>query len=239
MQIALNILGIPCYHGFTLVANTQDCALWDRALDAKFFHKGSCFTREQWDQLLGAYGAVADLPAIAFAEDFIDIYPESKVVLVERDIEKWYQSFDDVVMESLWNPISRIVARLDTHFAGQLGGVSNRWARGWMEANSLKEMRDKARPKYREHYSLIERVTPPERLLKFDLKDGWKPLCNFLQKPVPDVPFPRVNEAAALKEEIEMIKGKVFKNALLSRNFILFTSVVGIAVAGLAWALRK
>lgn len=30
-----------------------------------------------------------------------------------------------------------------------------------------------------------------------DLADGWEPLCNFLDKPVPSKPFPRVNDREA------------------------------------------
>jgi hypothetical protein len=46
----------------------------------------------------------------------------------------------------------------------------------------------------------VRKVTPPERLLEFDLKDGWRPLYKFLEKDVPDREFPRVNEAAVLKK---------------------------------------
>lgn len=31
-----------------------------------------------------------------------------------------------------------------------------------------------------------------------NVKDGWKPLCDFLGKPIPDEPFPHANEAAAV-----------------------------------------
>ena len=34
---------------------------------------------------------------------------------------------------------------------------------------------------------------PSERLLVFDVRDGWEPLCNFLQHDVPAAAFPRVN----------------------------------------------
>ena len=38
---------------------------------------------------------------------------------------------------------------------------------------------------------------PPDRLLVFDVRDGWAPLCRFLGREAPEgVPFPRVNESA-------------------------------------------
>jgi hypothetical protein len=33
----------------------------------------------------------------------------------------------------------------------------------------------------------------PERLLVFDVAEGWEPLCRFLKVPVPDTPFPHRN----------------------------------------------
>ena len=88
MQLALSILGYPCYHGFTLIADIRDTEFWNRALDAKLYGKENLFSRANWDQLPGNYSAVSDLPAIAFAEDLLHCYPDAKVVLVERDIEK-------------------------------------------------------------------------------------------------------------------------------------------------------
>ena len=82
-----------------------------------------------------------------------------------------------------------------------------------MDAHSLQEMQKKAREKYREHYTLVERVTPSQQLLILKLEDGWKPLCEFLGRPIADLPFPRVNESAAWKEKIDLIARRGFMNA--------------------------
>ena len=37
---------------------------------------------------------------------------------------------------------------------------------------------------------------PEEKLLEFTVTEGWEPLCSFLELPVPDVPFPKVNDSA-------------------------------------------
>lgn len=62
-----------------------------------------------------------------------------------------------------------------------------------------------------------------------DLKDGWKPLADFLGVPVPDVPFPRVNDAA----EAGAVTKRIFREALLSWAAML---VVGVAVV---WQLVR
>ena len=52
----------------------------------------------------------ADPPAIAFAEELVDVYPEAKVVLVERDIDSWYSSFNAAVINTM-EPASKFSGR--------------------------------------------------------------------------------------------------------------------------------
>lgn len=103
-----------------------------------------------------------------------------------------------------------------------------------MKAHCLQDMQRKARSKYREHYVLVKRIAPPERYLEFKFEDGWKPLCDFLQKPIPDVPLPHVNEAAALKEKINAIVLQGIKNALLTTSSLLYASIF-ITLVALVW----
>ena len=233
MQLALQILGYPCYHGLTLIANIRDTEMWNKALDAKFFGMGASFTRAEWDQLLGNYSAVADLPAVAFPEDLLRCYPDAKVILVKRDIEKWYQSFNEGIIMNVWSPVLQLIARFDSRLVGKLAATSSRWTKGLFKAHSRQEMQQKARFVYEEHYALVERVTPKEQLLTFKLEDGWGPLCKFLNKPIPDVEFPRVNEAAALSEKIGLIAQRGMKNtAIISAKVLL-----SLAVLAFAWWL--
>ncbi|KAK5013158.1 hypothetical protein BJ546DRAFT_1064380 [Cryomyces antarcticus] len=206
MQTALNILGYPCYHSVAFFSKIRDCDMWNEAQDAKFFGKGQRFTRADWDQLLGDYKAVsADPPAVAFAEDLIEAYPEAKVILVERELESWFKSFDKAVIEPTWSFRMNFVADLDPFIVGPTRYCHRKWTTDWMRAKDAKEMREHARDVYREHYALVRRVTPKERLLEYRLGDGWEPLCKFLGKPVPNVPFPRVNDEEALREMLAII----------------------------------
>ncbi len=38
-------------------------------------------------------------------------------------------------------------------------------------------------------------MVPADRLLVWSPKEGWEPLCAFLELPVPDAPFPHVNDS--------------------------------------------
>lgn len=53
--------------------------------------------------------------------------------------------------------------------------------------------RDALRAGFLAHNEHIRKIVPKEKLLEFTPKDGWKPLCEFLGKEVPDEPFPYVN----------------------------------------------
>ena len=183
MQRALNILGYTCYHSSIFFSNTKDCEMWDRALDAKFFGRGTEFTRADWDQLPGDCSAVsADPPPVAFAEDLIKAYPEAKVILVERDVEAWFKSFSTTVTAGCWSPLMHKIADWDPSWLGAMRDTHMRWVRGWFKANSKEETDAVSRSMYAEHYALVRRMTPPQRILEYRLSDGWEPLCNFMDK---------------------------------------------------------
>lgn len=237
MQSALTTLGHTCYHSIQFFSNIRDCAVWDTAIDAKFRSLGPPFTRRDWDQLLGHCSAVsADPPAVAFAEDLIAAYPDAKVILVERDLESWYKSFDAAVIEPMWSPVLNFVAMCDPFFVGPVARTHHRWARWWMGAVGKKDMQAKARDVYREHYAMVRRVTPKERLLEYRLGDGWEPLCRFLGKEVPDVPFPKVNDAEVHSEQLKVIMMRGFRN-MLGRAVRVLGPLAVIAVAW--WVARR
>ena len=237
IQAALNILGYNCYHSSIFFSNIRDCDMWNEAMDAKYLGQGPRFTRTDWDQLLGSYSAVsADPPAVAFAEDLVAAYPEAKVILVEREIESWYRSFDTNVITAQWSPMISFVSELDPWLLRPVRRCHRRWATGWMDSDCQAEMQEKARQAYRNHYALVRRVTPKGRLLEYKLTDGWGPLCEFLGKPVPDVPFPRVNDSEALQELLAIVIKRGLYNALKrSARFTLPLAVLGLG----AWLYYK
>jgi len=89
---------------------------------------------------------------------------------------------------------------------------------------------------YIEHYNIIRAVTPPERLLEYELGSGWEPLCKFLGKPIPDEPFPHINEREALKEWIAITTRRSLFNAL--QNVILAGITVSAVVVGMYWTFK-
>jgi hypothetical protein len=61
---------------------------------------------------------------------------------------------------------------------------------------------------YEEWNEEVKKCVPKERLLIFNVKQGWKPLCDFLEIPVPkgDRPFPHVNETKDFQKMLGFLK---------------------------------
>ena len=56
----------------------------------------------------------------------------------------------------------------------------------------------------------VKKTVPKERLLVFSVKEGWGPLCNFLNVPVPEEPFPNTNDSASMKKYVKMNQIKAY-----------------------------
>jgi len=241
MREALQILlGGPVYHAFELIEHIDHCAHWTSAIDAKYNNdKGiSCSHKVDAcniDDLLplGNYVGVSDMPAIVFSAELIAAFPQAKVVLVERDVEKWYTSFDETIMSGLWSRVNNIIAVFDPWWLGPMVSMHHAWIRGMFKAGSLDEMRAKSRDVYAEHYRHVREVTPPGRLLEYKLGSGWEPLCEFLGRPVPDIEFPRVNESAAMQEKIQWMLRKAGKSILY--HCAIYGLPVVVAAGSVLW----
>jgi hypothetical protein len=222
MQAALEILGYgPTIHGFNQWMHVQDTVMWEEGLKAKFFPSSSSsppFTLKEFDQLLGDYEIASDFPSIAFAEELIELYPEAKVIIVERDVDAWYKSFYESIVAYIFSPVVYSIVALDRPLLS-FHEMTRTWVRGKFQSNSKKELEGKAKIVYKEHYEMIRKVTPKERLLDFKLGDGWEPLCEFLGKEVPKgIEFPRINDKEDFKRRsnimLKIAAGRVLKRGL-------------------------
>lgn len=228
MAEAFRILGYPTFHGRDLYAKIGEGRMWEEAFQAKFFPtkgKSKAFGRVEFDQLLAPYAAVADTPAVCFGPDLIEAYPEAKVILVEREIESWYKSYYEVIISHAFHPLADFASLLEPEIARPTVRNSHAIARAYFHANSREEYAANARAVYQEHYLEIRKVTAEERLLEFDLSQGWAPLCEVLGKPIPDVPFPRTNESELNAERRRIIQKRT-AHKLLRNLVILFCAMV-------------
>ncbi|PSR84421.1 hypothetical protein BD289DRAFT_368610 [Coniella lustricola] len=201
-ESALEILGCgPVAHMSTAVSRTRDLAMWADAAEAKFTPEKrpdlQPFGRAEWDNLLGEFRATTDSPGCFFSVELMDAYPDAKVVLVERDLDKWFTSFSTTIMAVQWPSFGlRCVLSLLHYKYGRLMDPYLRLSRACWLAESKDEQAATAKHIYKAHYAEVRAKARPGQLLEYKLGDGWEPLCEFLGKPIPDVPFPNVNDSA-------------------------------------------
>ncbi|KAG4431570.1 hypothetical protein IFR05_012945 [Cadophora sp. M221] len=176
-----------------------------------------------------------------FALSLITAYPGAKVILVERDIEQWFTSVDEAIFSTTWGyRADFFIEFLVPLFGGKAGSTIRKIMYGYFESKDVTEMRAKARERYKRHYTEIRAAVPPERLLDFRLADGWGPLCEFLGKDVPDVPFPRVNERQVHLKRVRDRQNRFFTMALKMGLKRVIPWIFGLVSVGLGvFAVRN
>jgi hypothetical protein len=192
MRAAMKQLGyVDTYHMMNCsIENPPDALMWMDALAAKYDGKGKPFTRDDWDQLLGNAQAVCDWPAIAFAKELIEAYPEAKVVLTNRDVHSWHASTMKTVYWRVTDPELRWLSHFDWA-ASMYYPMLKKFFDGFFQG----DFPGKGKDVFLRHYDEVRSLVPKDRLLEYRVTDGWGPLCEFLDQPVPKgVSFPNVND---------------------------------------------
>lgn len=186
LKRALEQLGFDkCYHMDEVA--TDHAAMWIDAAEGKTVN---------WDALFNGYQAAVDLPPYAFYAELIAYYPDAKVILTLREPEEWYESASQTIFR-LPPPILVRLLRLISKFSHKLKRLTDmeRVARKvgieYFFNNDLS--RENSINVFNRHNDTVQRTVPPERLLVYDVKQGWEPLCRFLGVAVPDFPFPHKN----------------------------------------------
>lgn len=122
---------------------------------------------------------------------------------MQQDAEKWFASFNDAVLGSLFSRTSDVIVNyIEPMIGSKTGAMTRSVVFGYFGASNVDQVRHNARSVYKRHNEAIRKAAKPGQLLDYRLGSGWKPLCDFLGKEVPLVDFPNVNEQAALKAKI-------------------------------------
>ncbi|KAH9892398.1 hypothetical protein F4778DRAFT_750456 [Xylariomycetidae sp. FL2044] len=206
MAKAYEILGLRSHHGLDLMDLPEHWAQLERAADATWpsataADKPPLFTRADWDEIFGGYDAITDVGS-TFADQLAAAYPDAKVVIVERDVERWAPSFDSQILRAIWGPLADFICYVVCPVINNRGVMAMRKiVLGHWRGRDVHEVRRKMTEGYRAYYARIREVVPEERRLEYKLGQGWEPLCAFLGKEVPASPFPWVNEQAKHKEK--------------------------------------
>ena len=177
LKLALEQLGFgPCYHMEEVLKDmSRQVPLWSAAVDGK----------PDWATIFQGYNSAVDWPAAAFWRELATAYPAAKVILTTRNAERWYQSYSET--------IAKVMAAADEappHVQAWLKMVGAAIARNGLAEPTRREDTIKA---FEHHADAVRNSIPAHRLLVYEVKDGWGPLCAFLGTPVPSTPFPKTN----------------------------------------------
>jgi hypothetical protein len=210
LKRSLEMLGIsPTYHMKILLTNPDQLHLWK--------------TLEQtgttdWDTLYKDYSASVDFPAYPWYKEHMERYPDAKVILTVRPFDGWYTSISNTVRKAgpqtlpeklkmmsklLTNPRIRNVVKCIKFVKHMLWEVQ---FEGRFEDKAFVES------VFNKHIEDVKAHVPADRLLVYDVRDGWEPLCAFLGKPVPPEPLPHLNKKENFKTMLQsLMKGDIDK----------------------------
>jgi hypothetical protein len=129
-----------------------------------------------------------------------------KFILTVREPEAWYKSTFDTVYSLNRLTLSRSIGlRIKGLFDPELRKLYKVWKfqETLLWQNTFKGRfhdKDFAIQQFEQHIENVKKNVPAERLLVYKIQQGWQPLCDFLQLPVPEIDFPRVNDTASFVE---------------------------------------
>jgi Sulfotransferase domain len=189
-KLALEQLGFgPSYHWVDLLADLNRVEQWDRALDGG----------APWGEIFAGYNSTVDWPGGFFYRELSVAYPAAKVVLSVRDPERWEASFRETIWnmcfgDNLIHHLSAARAKIDPQWERYLRLVDRMFWTGQGTFASGNAQPQELIAAMERHHDAVTRDIAPERLLVWDVSDGWGPLCEFLEVPVPDEPMPHAND---------------------------------------------
>jgi hypothetical protein len=197
-KVALEMLGVgPCYHMVNVLADLDLAQLWGRALSGE----------APWEEIFDGFEATVDWPGSFFYKELSEAYPDAKVLLSTRDAEAWERSMRDTIWglfygDMMMHDLSNARGRIDPKWRGYIEMMEGMWERSGLidagadtTAESMRSAMDRYEQEVRDNVAA-------DRLLVWSVKDGWGPLCEFLEVPVPETPFPHLNDAVEFANRV-------------------------------------
>ncbi|MGB5257140.1 MAG: sulfotransferase family protein [Woeseiaceae bacterium] len=190
LKLALNQLQLgPCHHMDEVLHNMPaQVPLWSAAVAGA----------PDWAQIYDGFHSAVDWPTACFFRELVKEFPSAKFVLTQRDPERWADSFGATIYTLL---AGRDQAPQEMH--------------AWLDmANAVIAKtgfppgidRDGLIKAFIAHNDAVKETIPADQLLVFEVKQGWEPLCSFLEVPAPADEFPRTNH----REEFwDRVNGKL------------------------------
>ncbi|HKJ72815.1 MAG TPA: sulfotransferase [Alphaproteobacteria bacterium] len=197
LKVALEQLGFgPCHHMTELPNHPERWPLWEAFFEGK---------PANWDEIFEGYNSTVDAPSCFVYRELAEFYPDARVILTLRDPDRWFESTQRTIAAPGYReqlaktPIGKLTAGMTSYQVRKRAGTTS-----GTDARKLQE-REAMIASYHAHNDEVRRVIAPERLLEYEVKQGWEPLCKFLGVPVPDTDFPHANEQGKWKSILPMV----------------------------------
>lgn len=189
LRLAINHLGLgPCHHMEEVLHNqAKQVPLWADALKGK----------PDWRALYRGYESAVDWPTAGFHRELVSAFPSAKFILTTRSPDSWVSSFSETIYKILATT-DQAPPHMRAWLEMCVAVISRTGFPPGLDETALKKA-------FAAHDNAVRTAIPADRLLIYQVKEGWGPLCAFLGVPVPDVPFPRTNDRA---EFWDIVSGK-------------------------------
>ena len=180
LKHALERLGFgPCHHMIEVLGNMpEQLPLWQAAVAGQ----------PDWGQIYRSYHSAVDWPTARFYRELHAAYPDAMFILGYRSPQSWAESFSQTIYLAL-SDISKAPEEQQDwlHMVTEL--ITQNGIPPGLDVAELEKA-------FIAHADGVKAAIPPEQLLVFEAKDGWEPLCKFLNVPVPEESYPRTNDRA-------------------------------------------
>lgn len=171
MKLALEMLGLgPCHHMKEVIAHPGQTRVW------RSIAQGN---EPNWHEAFAGYSSAVDWPSAYFWRELSEHYPGAKILLTVRSPESWYASMEKTIFKSLTENTDRASVGVKLIAERVFGGRL--------------DDRDHAISIYEKNTAEVQAAFSKDRLLTYNIGDGWESLCRFLCRPIPDSPYPRSN----------------------------------------------
>lgn len=189
LKAALERLGFgPCHHMHEIIADPGQVNHWQTV---------AAGGKVDWSVVFAGYRAQVDWPGAHVWRDTARAFPHARIVHTTRPDDTWWASFERTIATLMQR---RADLALPQHMRDMLDAWDVMVGQG-VFGGDLTD-RDAAIEAYHAHTLAVRQELPRERLLLFDVAEGWAPLCDFLGVEVPDEPFPHHNLRADFWEAL-------------------------------------
>jgi Sulfotransferase domain len=196
LKAALEQVGCgPSFHMIDLVRRPSLLPDWQAAAAGE---------RVDWAEVLEGWQSTVDWPGCTFWEQLAETWPDAPVLLSVREPEAWYRSCLNSIHEAKEMALRGELegGSEDAPDPAVIEMINDLIWNGTFHGRFLEK--DYALAVFEQHNEDVRRKVPADRLLVYEISEGWEPLCAFLGVPIPDGPMPHLNDTASFRSMFGM-----------------------------------